>query len=135
MSSFDFDYQPREFFGINAKELNETFFKNRTFRQLMDELSYNDDLLFQFWRKDSKWTYINEGKNRITTNPPLQKEGTVEVELIKVPLVWQGGICYVLQFENVQNWTGATGHILIEYSKNLKVSDIPKSFTIYLTPR
>ena len=144
LSSFDFDYNPSELFMINTKELNETFFKERTFRQLMDELSYNDDLQFHSWGlKDSKLTFneIKVGKNRMK-NLPVQKENAtveentiVEVELIKVPLLWQGGICYILQFENVENWTGKIGRFLVEHSKNLKASDIPKSFTMYMTPR
>ena len=64
LSSFNFEYQARELFLINNKELNETVFGKRNFPQLMDELSYNDDLLFHFWAKDSKWTYINVGTYR-----------------------------------------------------------------------
>ena len=55
------------------------------------------------------------------------------IELKKVP-TWRSGICDSIHFYNIGNWSASYANLYIGYKKNLESEDVPKEFTIHLTP-
>ena len=108
-----------------TKRLYDQIFINESMKSLYEKFSYSEDLQFVFWM-DKLTLGINQVK--------YLKNVTIEVELKKVPTIGLG-LCHLIQFKSFGDWNQKEALIAIEYKENLKKSDIPKSFTVYFTPR
>jgi hypothetical protein len=108
-----------------TKRLYDQIFKNESMKFLYEKFSYSEDLQFVFWM-DKLTLGINQVK--------YLKNVTIEVELKKVPTIGLG-LCHLIQFKSFGDWNQKEALIAIEYKENLTKSDIPKSFTVYFTPR
>ena len=84
--------------------------------------TYGDEFEFIFQN-----FILRPGKNEI--NVSFDK-----IELWKID-TYLLGTCHLIKFKSKNSWNENNGHLYIGYKKDLDPHDIPRSLTIYFTPR
>ena len=121
---YNLSFAPEDIFSNEHWIRNEYLEKNmiykRNVKELYEEFQYGNSLTFTFFGFDLKF-----GRN-------IWNGGVVELKIVPTLLF---GNCYVIEFDEFENWNGYYGFVYVAYSQNLEMQDIPRGFLIYIIPK